>query len=255
MTLWWVALLALGIGFGAGLLGAGASFFTVLVFIHVAGLDPKTAIATALVVVALMSAIAVVPYARSGAVLWKAGLGFSVASMTGAYVGGHAARFIPTRVLMAVFVLAMLGSAGAMFVKRSSTARDVGARSKQRAPTVAAAGLLVGALTGAVGLGGGFVIVPLLLILVHARMRSAVGTSLFVIALDATAGLAGHMPHLGVDWRLALATAVSAAIGGLAGAKLGKRIDAEGLRPVFAIVLVVGAFAQLASSIAGASSS
>jgi uncharacterized membrane protein YfcA len=62
------------------------------------------------------------------------------------------------------------------------------------------------------------------------------------------------MPHLGVDWRLALATAVSAAVGGLAGAKLGKRIDAEALRPVFALVLVAGAFAQLASSIVSASS-
>lgn len=249
MTLWLVAVLGIGIGIAAGLLGAGASTFTVLVFIHVAGLDVTTAITTALVVVALMSVVAIIPYARSSAVLWKAGGGFSLASTTGAYLGGHMARLISTTALMVIFVLAMVASAVAMLVKRSPTSSGGRAPSKQRVPVLAAVGLLVGVLTGTVGLGGGFAIVPLLLILVNAPMRSAVGTSLLVIALDAIAGLAGHLPHVRIDWRLASSTAISAALGSLAGAKLGNYINADLLRLMFAVVLFVAAIAQFASSV------
>jgi uncharacterized protein len=249
MVFWLVAALGICIGLAAGLLGAGASIFTLLVFIHVAGLDLHTAVTTSLVVVALMSIIAVIPYARTHAVLWKAGVGFSLASMTGAYLGGRISAHIPSKTLMIVFALTMMVAAAAMLVKRAHLHVSNSRPSRQHVPALAIAGFLIGGLTGTIGLGGGFAVVPLLVLLVHAPMRLAVGTSLFVIAMNTLAGLAGHFPAMTIDWRLALYVTLTASVGSLFGAKLGKRIDADVLRRAFAVLMLAGAVAQLASTL------
>jgi uncharacterized protein len=251
VLVWLIAALGVCIGLAAGLVGAGASSFTVLLLAHVAGLDLESAITASLAVVAMTSIVGLVPYAREGAILWKAGIGFSIASTAGSFLGGHVSASIPPVVLNALFVLAMGGAGVAMLWKRpapSSSHRAVKGLA-QRAPTIAAAGLLLGGLTGTVGLGGGFAVVPLLVLLAGVPMRSAVGTSLFVVAMNTLAGLAGHLPHLAVDWRLAGGVGAAASVGSLAGARLGKRIDVNVLRRVFAILMLVGATAQLASSV------
>ncbi|MDB4937989.1 MAG: hypothetical protein JWP87_4961 [Labilithrix sp.] len=250
--LWLIAALGTCIGIAAGLLGAGASIFTVLLFIHVVGLDLTTAVITSLAVVAVMCVVGLIPYARAGAVMWKAGVGFSLASMTGAYLGGRISGLIPTKALMAIFVLAMIAAAAAMLLKRPLPANVETRPSRQHVPAVAVGGLLLGTLTGTVGLGGGFAVVPLLVILVHTPMRLAVGTSLLVIEMNTLAGLAGHLPHLAaIDWRLASCVAIAASVGSLAGAKVGKRMNAGTLRRAFGILMLVGAIAQLASSLLG----
>lgn len=248
---WLIGALGIVIGITAGLVGAGPSIFTVLVLLHVAGLDLLPAITTSLVVVAVTSSVALVPYARSRAVLWKVGVGFSVASTTGAYVAGRVSGLIPTTVLMVAFVLAMGVSAVAMLVRRSAPPNEGVQHASPRAlVAVAAAAVLVGTVTGTVGLGGGFAVVPLLVLVVHAPMRSAVGTSLFVIAMDTLASLAGHASHLRIDWPLAACLAATASAGSLMGAKLGGRVDAGLLRRIFGVLMLAAAVTQLVSSIA-----
>lgn len=248
--LWLIGVLGVVIGITAGLVGAGPSIFTVLLLIHLAGLDLLTAITTSLVVVAVTSSVALVPYARARAVLWKAGIGFSIASTSGAYVAGRLSWLIPAKALEVAFVLAMGIAAVAMLVERPVPPNE----DMQHAPphtlvAVAAAAVLVGSVTGTVGLGGGFAVVPLLVLVLRAPMRSAVGTSLFVIAMDTLASLAGHASHLRIDWPLAACLAVTASAGSLMGAKLGGRVSAVFLRRVFGVLMLGAAITQLVSSI------
>jgi uncharacterized membrane protein YfcA len=245
--LWLVAILGLCIGIAVGLLGAGASIFTVLLFLHVARLDLQSAIATSLAVVVVTSSVAFIPYARSGEIQWRTGVGFSLASTVGAYVGGRVSGSIPTKVLMMIFVTAMILAACAMLWKRSPRVDQARRSSRRRLWVVGAAALLIGSVTGTVGLGGGFAVVPLLVLVSGASMRSAVGTSIFVIAMNTAAALVGHLPHPRIDWGLASLVAVTASAGGLVGARLGKRINAEVLRRSFASLMLVAALAQLAS--------
>lgn len=248
--LWLIGTLGVVIGITAGLVGAGPSIFTVLLLIHVAGLDLLTAITTSLVVVAVTSSVALVPYARARAVLWKVGIGFSIASMTGAYVAGRLSGLIPSPALRVAFVLAMGVAAVAMLVKRPAPPNEgIQHASPRTLVAVAAFAVLVGSLTGTVGLGGGFAVVPLLVLVAHAPMRSAVGTSLFVIAMDTLAGLAGHASHLRVDWPLAACLAVTASAGSLVGANLGGRVNSGLLRRTFGVLMLAAAVTQLVSSV------
>lgn len=246
-----IAALGACIGIGAGLLGAGTSFLTVLLLVHVAGLSIGCAVATSLVVVAATSVVALVPYSRAGAVMWKAGAAFSVASMIGAFAGGRASSWMPPRALLAVFAMTMVGAAIAMMwpSPRRSAQHERGTTASVLA--VAAAGLPIGGLTGMVGLGGGFAVLPLLVIFTSTPARAAVGTTLFVVAMNTLAGLAGHFPNPAVNWSLAAFVGAAASAGSLVGARLGRRIDPRLLRRVFAGVMLVTAVALLFSTVAG----
>ncbi|WP_437601005.1 sulfite exporter TauE/SafE family protein [Sorangium sp. So ce590] len=240
-----IATLGVCIGVTAGLLGAGPSILTVLLLTRVAGLELDRAIATSLLVVALMSAIAVIPYARAGAVAWRAALGVGLASMTGAFLGGRISALIPQEVLLMIFLLATVVAAVAMLGKRPPLPLDPGGSRPrgQSMAVLATGGLLVGGLTGLVGLGGGFAIVPLLVVVVRTPMRAAIGTSILVIAMNTLAGLAGHLPHPSIEWRIATYLAVAECAGSVAGARLSTRVSAEALRRAFGgIMLAAAAF-------------
>jgi len=247
MTICLIVALSACIGVAAGLLGAGTSILTVLLLVHVAGLPIGSAIATSLVVVAAMSVVALVPYSRARAVMWRAGGAFSVSSMIGAFVGGRMSAWLPARVLLAIFATTMVVAAIAMLwsPRPRSGERAGGSR---RVLAVAAAGLPLGGLTGMVGLGGGFAVLPLLVLFTSTPVPSAVGTTLFVVTMNTLAGLAGHLPHAAVQWRLAAGLSVVGSAGSLLGARLGKRIDARVLRRGFAAVMLATAFALLVST-------
>lgn len=245
MTICFIAALSTCIGIAAGLFGVGTSVFTVLLLMHVAGLSIGSAVTTSLVVVGATSAVALVPYSRAGAVMWRAGAAFAVASMIGAFVGGRASAWMPTRALLAVFATAMVVAAVAMlWTPRPRSSREE-RRSNPSALAVAAAGLPIGGVTGLVGLGGGFAVLPLLVLFTSTPVRSAVGTTLLVVALNTLAGLAGHFPHPAVAWRLALCVGAAASAGSLLGARLGKRFDTRLLRRAVAGVMFAAAFAVL----------
>ena len=230
------------IGVSLGLLGGGGSILAVPLLIYVAGLPTKEAIATSLLVVGATSAVGVLPHARAHRVRWRTGLTFGVAGMTGAYAGGRLAGFVPAGVLLTAFALMMLATAAAMIRGR----RPVEGRPTPRElPTlrVILDGVVVGLVTGLVGAGGGFLVVPALALLGGLPMPVAVGTSLVVIAMKSFAGLAGYLSSVRIDWTLAAAVTVAAIVGSLLGGRLAGRIPEHVLRLSFGwFVVAMGGF-------------
>ncbi|MFH9736186.1 sulfite exporter TauE/SafE family protein [Streptomyces roseolus] len=252
------------VGVTLGVLGGGGSILTVPLLIHLAGLGTKEAIATSLFVVGVTSLAALVPHARARRVRWRTGLLFGAFGTAGAYGGGRLAEHVPGTALLVAFALMMLATAAAMLrtprasrtpgVSRASRAsRTPSTSCATRAPEpagggpsvrhVAGKGLLVGAVTGLVGSGGGFLVVPALALLGGLPMGTAVGTSLLVIAMNSFAGLAGHLSGVTVDRGLALAVTATAVLGSLAGARLAGRIPQTALRRAFGwFVVAMGSF-------------
>lgn len=235
--------LALGlsvlIGVSLGLLGGGGSILTTPILIYALGVETKAAIATSLLVVGITSLAGLAQHARAGNVEWRTGLTFGSAGMVGAWLGGYVAAWIPASVLMALFALMMLATAVAMFRGR----KDRGPSGGQALWKVLLDGLVVGLVTGLVGAGGGFLVVPALALLGGLPMPKAVGTSLLVIAMKSFAGFAGHATHVTVDYELAAMVSGAAVVGSFGGSALTALVSPDSLRRGFAgFVLVMGAF-------------
>lgn len=226
------------IGVSLGLLGGGGSILTVPILVYVAGQDPKVAIATSLLVVAVTSAVGAVAHAREGRVQWRTGLVFGVAGMAGAYGGGRLGTFIPGTWLLVAFGAMMAATAVAMLRGRRAPDSAAGER---RHPTlrIVADGIVVGVVTGLVGAGGGFLVVPALALLGGLPMHLAIGTSLVVIALKSAAGLAGYLQSVAIDWPLALGVTFMAVLGTIAGGRLAGRFSQDALRRGFGWFVVV----------------
>ncbi|MEH0845633.1 sulfite exporter TauE/SafE family protein [Micromonospora sp. CPCC 205711] len=234
--------LAVLIGVSLGLLGGGGSILAVPLLVYVADLPAKEAIATSLLVVGATSAVGVIPHARAHRVRWRTGLIFGFAGMTGAYAGGRLAEFIPAGYLLTGFAVMMLATAVAMIRgRRSAEGKPV----PHELPVlrVIIDGVVVGLVTGLVGAGGGFLVVPALALLGGLPMPVAVGTSLVVIAMKSFAGLAGYLSSVSINWGLAAAVTAAAIIGSFAGGRLAGRIPADILRKSFGwFVVVMGVF-------------
>ncbi|WP_308188688.1 MULTISPECIES: sulfite exporter TauE/SafE family protein [unclassified Streptomyces] len=229
------------IGISLGILGGGGSILTVPILIYLAGMDAKEAIATSLLVVGVTSLAGLVSHARAGRVRWRTGLLFGVAGMTGAYAGGRLAEFIPGTVLLIAFALMMLATAVAMLKGRKKELKS----KHEEMPVlhVLVDGVVVGLVTGLVGAGGGFLIVPALALLGGLPMGVAVGTSLLVISMKSFAGLAGYLSSVQIDWGLAGIVTAAAVVGSLVGGRLAGRIPQDTLRKGFGwFVVVMGVF-------------
>lgn len=233
------ALLALLIGVVLGMLGGGGAILTLPMLVYALGVDPKVAIATSLFVVGSTSLVGASVHARARAVRWRIGLVFGAAAMAGAFAGGYIAAFVPSTVLLVIFAAMMLVTATAMMRRRGGPAGPP----RLALGRVLAMGIGVGALSGLVGAGGGFLIVPALTIFGGLAVREAIGTSLFVIALQSSAGFAGHAVHVELDWSLVATVTGGAVIGTVIGALAGKKIAPDLLRRAFAwLVVAMGLF-------------
>ena len=231
------------IGLLLGLTGGGGSILTVPLLVYVVGLDPKIAIATSLLVVGLASLAALLPHSRHGNVYWHTGLIFGVAGMAGAYSGGWIARFIPDVVLLLLFAAVMIGSGVAMLRRRPGLplGEDTAAPARNWMKIVAD-GFVVGIVTGLVGAGGGFLVVPALALLGGLPMHAAVGTSLLVITLKCFAGLAGYVTHVPIDLESGIIVSALAIAGTVLGSRLSKALSGTQLRHGFGVfVLVIAA--------------
>lgn len=234
------ALLALVVGATLGLLGGGGSILTVPILVYVVGLDAHEAIALSLLVVGVTSVAALVGHARAGRVRFQVGLVFGATSMIGAYGAGQVAHLLPATFLLVAFGVMMLVTAVAMMRRGGSGDENV-ERVEPRLPILAivAEGLVVGALTGLVGAGGGFVVVPALVLLGKLPMRTAVGTSLLVIAMNSFAAFAGHAASVSIDWPLAVVLTGAAVVGSVAGSAFASRVPQAMLKRGFAWLVVV----------------
>jgi hypothetical protein len=236
------------IGISLGLLGGGGSILAVPVLVYVARFEAREAIAASLAIVGTTSLAGSLFHAREGRVRFRSAALFGGAGMAGAPLGAMATRLVPAALLLLLFALLMVVVSVLMLRPRSSG--EPASVQRAATPTIAAAGFAVGLLTGFLGVGGGFLIVPALVFLVGLPMHQAVGTSLLVIALNSGAGLLGH---LGAGFPLGLTagfTAVATA-GALAGTRLTDRIAPARLRGAFGVfVLLIGlalAFRNLAA--------
>ena len=240
--------LALLVGVALGLLGGGGSILTVPLLAYVAGMEAKQAIATSLLVVGTTSAVAAISHARAGRVQWRTGLIFGAAGMAGAYGGGLLAHYIPGSVLLIGFAVMMIATAVAMLRGRN----EVGPADPHHripVPKVVAEGLIVGLVTGLVGAGGGFLVVPALALLGGLPMPIAVGTSLVVIAMKSFAGFAGYLNSVSSDWRLAAMVTAAAVVGALVGARLTALVNPDSLRKGFGWFVLVMSSVILAEEI------
>ena len=230
-----VLVLSILIGVSLGLLGGGGSILTVPILTYVGGMSAKAAIAASLFVVGTTSAAAAISHARAGRVRWRTGVIFGAAGMAGAYAGGLLAAYIPGRILMILFGLMMTATAVAMLRRPRALRPRI-----QDLPVAhgIAEGVMVGIVTGIVGAGGGFLVVPALVLLGGLSMETAIGTSLVVIAMKSFAGLAGHLGHVDIDWRVTLAVTAAAIAGSFAGTHLAGRIPPAALRRGFGVFII-----------------
>jgi uncharacterized membrane protein YfcA len=231
---------ALAIGVSLGLLGSGGSILTVPVLHYLIGQPEKLAIGGSLLVVGLIAAAAAVPYALSRQVDWRNVAWFGLPGMVGAWLGATLAHWVPGTVQLALFAGVMLVAAWRMLRGGIVNRPD----HEPRRLAVVAGGIGVGTLSGLVGVGGGFLIVPALVLLAGVPMASAVGTSLAVIALNAFTGFAKYVgvlasQSLGLDWGVLLAVAGIGIVGSFAGHRLGRRLPQAALRRLFGVFLVV----------------
>jgi hypothetical protein len=206
---------------------------------YVLGSGTREAIAVSLFVVATTSLVALVQHARAGHVQWRTGAMFGATAMVGAYAGGRLAALVPAPVLLGAFTLMMVATGIAMLRGRSNVSE---AKKSASISLVAVEGVVVGLVTGMVGAGGGFLVVPALVLLGGLPMPVAVGTSLLVISMKSFAGFAGHLQHVAISWPVALSVTAAAILGALVGGRVATRVAPARLRTAFAgLVLVMSA--------------
>ena len=239
------------VGLSLGLLGGGGSILAVPVLVYVARVAPAQAMAMSLLVVGGTSAVGAVAHGRTGLVEWRVAGLFGGAGIVTAFFGGRFTRLVPGRVLLFSFAVLMIIVGGWMLLRSREPAVDARSGRPPRLAAAGIAGALVGAVTGFLGVGGGFLIVPALMAFTGLDMRRAVGTSLVVIAINSTAALLGHLGDGDPGWLLAAAFTLLSVGGALVGARLGRRIAADRLRAVFAILVVMVGVAMALRTVLG----
>jgi uncharacterized membrane protein YfcA len=244
--------LALLVGVSLGLLGGGGSILTLPILRYALGIEAHVAIAASLFIVGVTSIAALFTHARAGRVRWATGAIFGAAGMLGAFLAGKVAPLIPAVVLLVAFALMMFATAWAML--RGRKAPVASAHATPMAPMrrhmlVVAEGLVVGVVTGLVGAGGGFLVVPALVLLGGLPMNVAVGTSLVVIAMKSLAGFAGFASEYAIPWDAVLPMSAAAVVGSIVGGRFATRIAPDTLRRGFGWFVVAMAFLVLGMEI------
>jgi len=231
--------LALAIGLSLGALGGGGSILTVPIFVYVMGYTAKQSIAMSLVVVGATSLVGAFQHWRAGNFDVRAAIIFGVLAMIGARLGAEAAKLVPGIVQLALLGVVMLVAAAVMLHRRDISAEPAPRRAGVVASMAATAGvgLGVGVLTGLVGTGGGFLFVPALVLLARLPMKTAVGTSLFVIVLSTAAGALGYRGQVSVPWAVVSGFTLIAIVGIFIGTRLVQYVSQQALRRAFAYFL------------------
>ncbi len=242
---------AIAIGLSLGLLGSGGSILTVPVLVYLLGQDEKVAIAGSLFVVGTIALVGSLPFLRAKLVDWHNVLRFGLPGMAGTYIGASLAAFISGAVQISLF-------AGVMLLASYFMLRPIDLNSEQphepRATwKIAADGLAVGVLTGLVGVGGGFLIVPALVLLGGMAMHSAIATSLMIIALKSYSGFFKYTDvldtqNLSLDWPTLLVVSALGIGGSFIGAKLVNRLPQDTLKKSFGVFLIIMGLYILARS-------
>jgi len=232
-----ILLLATLVGISLGLLGAGGSVLALPILRYAAHLPTSVAVPMSLATVGTVSLVGVFSAALQGRVRWKKGLAFALIGSLGTLLGVGLAGQLAEWVQMLAFLLVVLVTAGRML--RPARPAEVSAK----APSLGVADMVlralsVGMLTGVVGVGGGFLIVPALVLLFGFSIREATATSLLVIAFNSGVGLAAYSQAVELDWGLGLRFTAAALIGMFSGQALARKVPAAGLQRLFGLLLL-----------------
>jgi len=256
------AFLSIFVGGAVGLLCGGGSILTTPLLVYVLDFTPKEAITASLFVVGVTAIFGLVGHARAGRVQWRTGLIFGGAGMTGAFIGGQIGSHLPGALLLGAFSVMMGVTALAMIRGRTTVERA----HLKRLPVfrIILDGLVVGLVTGLVGAGGGFLVVPALALLGGLPMPIAVATSLLVVAMKSFAGFAGYAlqfgdgslvslnPETQINWNLTLIVTAGAIVGALIGSRMVGKVHPEALRKGFGWFVLVMAVFILSQQMGGA---
>lgn len=240
--MYWLGLiLSAGVGLSLGLIGGGGSILTVPILVYFLGVEPRNAVMLSLVVVGATSLFGASLHFRRGNVELMSGVTFGVAGFPGAMLGSPLTRMVSPGVLLLGFGVLMLVTAIVMLTRKNEKPDE--STTRPQILKSVAAGFGVGVLTGFLGVGGGFLIVPALVMFGGLPMKKAVGTSLFVIFLNCAAGLLGHFGDGVVDWKLTWIVTFLALGGALLGSVISRHVAALRLQTAFGVlVLIVSVF-------------
>ncbi|MCA9216679.1 MAG: sulfite exporter TauE/SafE family protein [Planctomycetales bacterium] len=235
---------ALLIGMTLGLLGSGGSAITVPVLVYLVGHGAKQSIAESMAIVGLISVAAAIPYAKSKLIDWRNVWYFGIPGMLGTFIGAWLGGIAADAIQLAVFGGVLIAAAYAMLKKQMTIDDETTALHRSPVWKVALEGTTVGIVTGFVGVGGGFLVVPALVVLGRLPMRLAIGTSLVIIAFKAAIGFAKYQHYLlahdlSVDITTIFVFVLIGVIGSLLGKSLNARLNQTMLKHVFAVFLIL----------------
>jgi uncharacterized membrane protein YfcA len=245
----WLALtLAAAIGLVLGLMGGGGAIITVPVLVYAAHVPPGEAVSMSLAVVGATSLVGALLKARQGFIHVRAVLWFSGTGIVGALAGAQLTPLVSPLMLLTLFALLMIAVAVGMLLRKEELLEPL---PECRPWRCSMAGLAVGVLTGFLGVGGGFLLVPVMVLFARLPLKVAVGTSLAVIAVNSFAGIAGHWRHTEFNWPLTGGFTAAALAGMGAGLLLTKRVPVRPLSRAFAwFVLAVAGFVLFKNGVA-----
>jgi uncharacterized membrane protein YfcA len=229
---------AIGIGLSLGLTGAGGSILTLPVLVYLAGVPPREAVGLSLLVVGTAALVGAFQRARAGELHFKAAGMFVLSGMIGAVFGAKLTPLLSPSALMITFAGLMIVVAVRMLTQGNSAPQPM---PECRPLRCLLAGGAVGVLTGFLGVGGGFLLMPALVKFARLPLRVATGTSLAVIACNSAAGFASHLGDTPVRWSLAATFVVIAAAGVLVGGRVASRLPEKTLRRAFAALVLATA--------------
>lgn len=260
-----IVIASLATGLVLGLLGSGGSIIALPALIYLLHIEPKSAIAMSLGVVAVTATVSALDNWRRGLVDVRVALVFGLFGVIGTSVGSRMGLLTPVVIQLTLFALVMYAAAWRMLkpaklaapaaggvLNAGGGAAAIGGCQEFFSPCmgqIALLGIAVGALTGLVGVGGGFLIVPALVLLSGIPMKTAVGTSLAIVAANCYSGFAGYMGELPVDWAVMGGFTSVTVLGSLVGARFSTRLSQATLKKAFAWFLVVVATYILFKSI------
>lgn len=245
------------IGIALGLIGGGGSILTVPVLVYLFAIEPVLATSYSLFIVGLTSGVGSVGYFKKGLVNIKTALVFGIPSIMAVFATRAIlvpaipnevvtiGTFIVTKsvLMMLLFAVLMIAASFSMIKKDKKTKSDENGEQKFNYPLILIEGFIVGVITGLVGAGGGFLIIPALVILSKLPMKEAVGTSLVIITAKSLIGFFGEGCETIIDWKFLFTISTFAIIGIFIGTALSKKIDNAKLKPAFGwFVLVMGIY-------------
>jgi len=237
MHLLFAGLLAFTAGTVFGIFGAGGSILLVPILVYVLDVPVKEALGMSLFILMCTGFFAALAHARSMHVRWSIGIRWALAGIAGAYAGGRVAEFIPETVLLTMFAVVVVVAALFMILRRTPYT----AEAPEHMPSlrVLAVGACLGFFTGMMGVGGGFLLVPALVLICGLNVKHAIGTSLVIISINSLGGFLGFDAHQSFPWPLTLTVLAFNVAGGLLGERLSKPLPAHRLRPAFGVFLLL----------------